>query len=140
MERDENGRVRGRHQLRVRYQETDCAGVVYHANYLNYFEVARTELLRSLGLPYRSLEETGIRLTVVDARARFLKPAYYDDHLEIDTRIIGVSGARVEFEYRIERIGDGVLVTTGSTVLACIDGERGRARRLPRELLDILGR
>ncbi|MFQ5653488.1 MAG: acyl-CoA thioesterase [Planctomycetota bacterium] len=123
--------------MRVRYQETDRAGVVYHSNYLIYFEIGRTELLRSLGHPYRRMEEEGLLLTVSEAGARFLRPARYDDLLRIETSVIECSGARVRFEYAIHGPGDELLCR-GFTVLACIDGERGSPRRLPSDLRSLL--
>lgn len=130
----------GRSTVRVRYAETDTGGVVYHSHYLVYFEVGRTELMRSLDVPYRQLEEEeGVLLPVVEASARYLRSAYYDDLLEIETRIARITGARVEFHYRVLRPSDGQLLCEGATTLACIDACSGRARRLPPRLLALGG-
>ena len=72
--------------IRVRYVDTDKMGVVYHGVYLSYFEVARTEMLRAAGIPYSRLEETGILMPVLEASARYLQPARYDDVLDLSTR------------------------------------------------------
>ncbi len=131
----------GAFELRVRYQETDQSGVVYHSNYFNYFEVGRTELLRSLGAPYRHLEEQGLRLTVVEACARYLLPARYDDLIRVETRLSSMAGARVAFLTRVLRIEGRMpltLLATGSTALACLDAVSGRPRRLPRALRELL--
>ena len=128
----------GIHEIRVRYEETDCSGVVYHTNFLNYFEVGRTELLRSLGLPYRRLEESGFLLTVVEAKVRFRRPAHYDDLLRVETEVTEARGARIDFLYRIIRVEDEELLCTGRTLLACLDARKGRPRRLPGSVLSLL--
>ncbi len=121
-------------RIRVRYEETDCSGVVYHANYFKYFEVGRTELMRSLGAPYRELEDLGLLLTVVEADAHYQSPARYDDLLRVDTALAEHSGARVRFHYRVFDDATGALLCSGSTRLGCLDQKSGRARRLPESL------
>ncbi|NOV01249.1 acyl-CoA thioesterase [Paenibacillus planticolens] len=113
------------HQLRVRYAETDQMGVVYHANYLNWFEIGRTELIRGLGYPYRSIEDKGLLLPVVEAEVKFKKPARYDDLVSINTRVIEISSVRLHFAYEIRKITEdltsvsaetkGDLLVTGNT-------------------------
>ncbi len=93
--------------LNVRYQETDKMGVVYHANYLNWFEIGRTEMIRSIGLSYREIEEHGLYLPVIDVRSRFVQPARYDDRVWIYVRISGFSPLRLEYEYEIRRCEQG---------------------------------
>lgn len=124
-------------RLRVRYSETDQMGVVYHGNYLHYFEVGRTELIRRLGLPYSELEARGWRLVVVEASLRLRAPARYDDELLVETRVGTVSRVRVEFDYRVRRVGEDPILAEGRTVLASV-GENGRPRRLPEEFHDAL--
>lgn len=102
------------HKLRVRYQETDQMGVVYHANYLNWFEVARTEYIRALGVTYKILEQQGLFLPVTDAEIKFVQPAKYDDLVSIHTRISRSTALRLEFEYRIFR-EPGELLVSGVT-------------------------
>lgn len=112
------------HQLRVRYAETDQMGVVYHVNYMNWFEVGRTEWIRSLGIQYRSLEEQGLLLPVVEANIQYQRPARYDDEIAVYTRLDSWTSVRLEFQYEIRRAAlseglheepTGELLVTGST-------------------------
>jgi acyl-CoA thioester hydrolase, YbgC/YbaW family len=108
------------HHLKARYAETDQMGVVYHANYLTWFEIGRTEMIRELGMPYRKIEERGLLLPVIDLGMQFLKPARYDDQIRVLTRIRDYSNIRMTFEVRIERIDDpsqqeGELLIIGHT-------------------------
>lgn len=104
------------HQLRVRYEETDQMGVVYHANYLTWFEIGRTELIRGLGYPYRRIEDMGLLLPVVEAEVKFKKPARYDDLVIIHTRVIEMSSVRLHFAYEIRKISEEMTaLTEGST-------------------------
>jgi acyl-CoA thioester hydrolase len=122
--------------LRVRYAETDQMGVAYHGEYFAWFEVGRTDLLRGLGVTYKEMEARDIRLPVIEASARYLRPALYDDVLEVRTHLTEVGGARLSFSYEIHRGDEGVLAT-GATSHAAIDG-RGRPRRLPPDLRSLL--
>ncbi|MDO3678964.1 acyl-CoA thioesterase [Paenibacillus ehimensis] len=101
------------HTLRVRYQETDQMGVVYHANYLNWFEVGRTELIRELGMPYQTLEARGLLLPVIEADLKFRSPSRYDDLVTIDTKVIDATNLRIRFAYEIKR-GEELLVSGGT--------------------------
>lgn len=87
--------------LRVRYQETDQMGVVYHVNYLNWFEIGRTEWVRQAGISYRDMEARGLMLPVTDVEASFKQPALYDDWITICTQVVEMSAIRVRFESRI---------------------------------------
>lgn len=108
--------------VRVRYAETDQMGVVYHANYLVWFEVGRVDFIRSLGMDYRSMErEDGIGIAVVDVSARYKLPARYDDELVIETRLVAARGAVIKFGYRVLRSADGVLLCEGETVHVVVD-------------------
>lgn len=107
------GQLTSSTSIRVRYQETDQMGVVYHGNYLNWFEVGRTELLRDLGESYRTVEEKGLMLPVMDIVIRYLKPAKYDDLLNICTKIVHYSGVKLTFAYEIWR--DEELLVTGES-------------------------
>lgn len=120
--------------VRVRYAETDRMGVVYHANYLQYFEIGRTEAMRSLGATYRSLEEGGIALAVVECGLKFRAGAKYDDELRIVTRPSSAGRVRVRFDYEIWR-GDKLLCD-GFTVLACL--VNGKPAELPPEIRKML--
>lgn len=123
--------------VRVRYGEVDRMGVVYHANYLPYFETGRTEFLRALGTDYRAVEESGMLLVVADAGLRFSRPAGYDDVLRVRTRLVEVSGVRLRFEYEVDRPSDGTRVATGHTTLASTD-RSGRPVRLPAAMRALL--
>jgi len=111
--------------VRPRYEETDQMGVVYHGNYLTYFEVGRSEYFRSLGYSYRKLEEEGIILPVINASCNYILPAKYDDELAIRTRIIDLKGARLELFYEVVRKDDGeeVILATGKTQHAFVNKE-----------------
>lgn len=116
--------------LRVRYAETDKMGVVYYANYLVWFEVGRADLLRSLGWTYREMEVAGISLPVIEARCSYLRPARYDDEIEVRTEGRMLSPVRMEFEYQVVRIEDGTIAAEGKTVHAALDPS-GKPCRLP---------
>ena len=118
-------------RVRVRYVETDQMGVVYHSNYLIWFEVGRVEFIRQLGLDYRQMEEEdGCGISVVDAHVRFRAPARYDDELVIETRLLAARGAVIKFGYSILRETDGVLLCEGETVHVCV-GKNMKKRSLP---------
>ena len=121
---------------RVRYGEPDQMGVVYHANYLSFFEIARTELIRLRGVAYSSLEEGGLRLMVTEAAMQYHSPGRYDDVLAITARLRESGPARVRFDYEVRRDGEDEVLVTGHTVLASI-AEDGRPCRMPTELREI---
>ncbi len=118
-------------EIRVRYKETDAQGHVHHSNYLNYFEVARTEMLRSSGKSYRDLEADGVMLVVVKATCEYKRGAKYDDLLTVDTRLIKAKGTRIVHRYEIRN--ESGVVCLGETVVAAVDRE-GRVKRLPKWL------
>lgn len=122
--------------VRVRYGETDQMGVVYHANYLHYFETGRTELLRASGVAYSALETKGVFLVVTGAELRYRAAARYDEVLRIVTRVAAVGKASVRFEYVI-RGEDDRLLTEGATNLASVDASK-KPVRLPAELAALL--
>ena len=115
-------------EFRVRYQETDAMGRVHHANYLTWFELGRTELLRAAGYTYRQVEEQGYLLVIAEASCRYFLPAQYDDQLRLRTTTTRAKGASIEHEYELFR-GDQMLAK-GRTVVACVDRE-GNIKRLP---------
>lgn len=123
--------------VRVRYPETDQMGVVHHSHYLVWFEIGRTELLRTAGYPYVALEKDGIRMPVVEASCKYHSPARYDDLVLVQTRLEQVSRASVRFAYRVLRSDDGKVLATGSTRHAAIDSQ-GAPRRLPERLVSLL--
>jgi acyl-CoA thioester hydrolase len=117
-------------KIRVRYAETDRMGYVYYGNYATYFEVARVEALRSLGFSYRSLEDQGILLPVLDFSIRYRRPAYYDDELTIKTVVPETPGARIKFDYEVYN-EKGDLITMASTTLVFIDKQTGKPCAAP---------
>jgi len=119
--------------IRVRYAETDQMGIAWHGEYLAWFEVGRTDLLRGCGCTYRDLEAQGLRLPVIEVQARFLRPALYDDVLEIRTRLTDLRKVRVTFAYEVFREGTEGPLATGSTSHAALDRE-GRPCRIPEDL------
>jgi acyl-CoA thioester hydrolase len=125
--------VTGSTTVRVRYAETDQMGVAWHGEYLAWFEVGRTDLLRGCGCTYRDLEAQGLRLPVIEVQARFLRPARYDDVLEIRTRLTALGKVRVSFGYEVRREGTEGPLATGSTSHAALDRE-GRLCRIPEDL------
>ena len=119
--------------LRVRYAETDRMGVVYYANYFVWFEVARADLLRTLGWSYREMEASGVQLPVIEAQCEYKRPARYDDEIEVRTEGRLVSAVRLEFAYEVVVKGLPETAATGRTVHAAI-GPDGRPVRLPQRL------
>ena len=117
--------------LRVRYAETDQLGVVYHSNYLVWFEIGREEFMREHGLSYKEMElEEGCMIAVVEAMARYRAPARYDEELVVETELQSARGAVIRFEYRVVRAEDSVLLCEGHTVHVVVDRNMKR-RRLP---------
>ncbi len=117
--------------VRVRYAETDQMGVVYHANYLVWFEVGRVELIRALGIEYKRMEiEDDCHIVVADAHCRYLLSAKYDEVLRIRTRIAESRNRIVKFSYEVFRDADGKLLATGETT-HIICGSNGRPKLLP---------
>ena len=111
-------------------------GVVYYANYLVWFEVARADLLRSLNWSYREMEESGVVLPVIEAHCEYQRPARYDDEIEVLTQGEMMSGVRMRFRYTVVRAADGTVAAQGHTVHAAVDLD-GRPRRLPQRLRQV---
>lgn len=122
---------------RVDYSETDQMGVVYHARYLVWLDVGRTEHLRSTGISYRELEEMGLRLAVTEAAIRYRRPARYDDPVRVRTWIRERASRRVTFDYVVEHEGTGAVLATATTALAVLDQSFDFAR-LPAAVADRL--
>jgi acyl-CoA thioester hydrolase len=121
----------GEARVRVRYAETDQMGVVYHSNYLVWFEIGRVELIRSMGLDYKRMEaEEGCGIAVVDVHVRYRAPARYDDELVVRTKLLAARGAVIRFGYKVLRVEDGVLLCEGETVHVVVDKEM-KKRSLP---------
>jgi acyl-CoA thioester hydrolase len=123
-------------RVRVRYAETDTMGVAYHANYLVWCEIGRTDLIRTLGSSYAEMEQQGLRLAVAEASLRYSAPARYDDELIVETRLERAQSRFVTFSYRIVLENPagpgqaGTLLATATTVLVSID-HAGRTRVMP---------
>jgi acyl-CoA thioester hydrolase len=124
-------------RVRVRYAETDKMGVVYYANYLVWFEIGRTDLLRESGWNYREMEMEGYSLPVIEAHCAYRQSARYDDELEVRTTGAMLSPVRVQFTYEIVRVVDAATLATGTTVHATLD-RTGRPCRLPERVRTLL--
>jgi acyl-CoA thioester hydrolase len=123
-------------QLRVRYAETDQMGVVYHSNYVVWFEVGRVEMLRQLGFTYRDMEQQdNTHIAVVDVHCRFKYPARYDDLIDIRTRLINVRESLLHFGYEIRRAEDGKALAEGESMHIVVNSEFRRIH-LPKKYLD----
>jgi len=120
--------IQSRIQVAVRYAETDMMGIVYHGSYLPWFEIGRTTLLKEHGISYRDLEAAGYRLPVLEVRVKYLKPAFYDDTITVQTTLAEKPLLRIELTYEVRRDDD--LLATAQTAHAFIDRE-GRPVRPP---------
>ena len=123
-------------EILVRYAEVDRMDFVHSSRYLEWFEIGRTELLRSLGFPYRKLEERGLFLPVVEAHVEYIRPVHYDDRLRVVTSG-RLEGAKLRMEYEVLR--DGEPVARGYTLHACLN-RGGKPVRPPRALREALGK
>jgi acyl-CoA thioester hydrolase len=123
--------------VRVNYSETDQMGVVYHARYLVWLDVARCEHLRLSGMSYRELEQAGLRLAVSELAIRYRQPARYDDLIRIRCWIREVASRRVDFGYAVEHAEDRRLLATASTRLIALDIGMTLAR-LPQQVRQVL--
>ncbi|MBO7090619.1 MAG: acyl-CoA thioesterase [Victivallales bacterium] len=122
-------------QYRVCYADTDQMGVVYYANYFMLFERARTELLRLNGLSYRQIEEQGFMLPVLDAHAKYHRPARYDDLLDVTARVVEFDGLKLKTACEVKR--DGVLLVDGDVTLVFLNAQTGRPSRPPENIRKI---
>jgi len=125
------------HQIsfRVRYGETDQMGVVHHGNYALYFEMARIEWLRELGVSYKAMEESGIALPVVNLTVNYRKPLFYDDELAVTTRLKGLPTATIKFEFEIQN-QNKELCSTAEVTLVFLNNSTRKPMRCPQELLE----
>ena len=119
--------------LRVRYAETDQMGIVYYSNYFVWFEVARTDLLRTLGWTYREMEQGGVQLPVIEATCKYQRPARYDDEVEVRTQGRLCSPVRMEFAYEVVVKGQDEVAAIGKTVHAATD-RSGKPCRIPERI------
>jgi acyl-CoA thioester hydrolase len=128
-----------KHQInvRVRYSETDQMRVVYHGSYIPYFEIGRVEWLRNKGISYKSLEDSGIALPIVNMNINYKKPARYDDLLTVTTTFKNYSGVKIEFECEIHN-EQGELLTIAQFLLVFIDTKTGKTIQPPAVILELL--
>lgn len=124
-------------RIRVRYGETDQMGYVYYGFYAMYYEVGRVESLRQLGLTYKSLEEMGIMMPVLENHSYYIAPARYDDLLRVVTTLKEKPGVRIRFEYEIFN-EENKLLNRGETLLVFIDMKTNKPCRPPQAMLDVL--
>ena len=122
---------------RVRYRECDPMGVVYHAHVLDWFEAARTEMLRDAGLAYKALEESGVIMPVVEATVRYHAPARYDDVVEVETTLPATAETRVPIDYVVRREGEPKALMTGRVTLCFVDAARGRPTSPPEQVVTL---
>lgn len=124
---------------RVIYGDTDQMGVAYYANYLKWFEIGRTELLRQVRIPYTAIEERGLRFPVIEVSCRYFRPSRYDDVITIETTLTSLGRATLTFSYRLLRKekGDEVLIASGWTRHACMD-QKGEITKISPEVEDHL--
>jgi len=120
-------------KVRVRYGETDQMGFVYYGNYAEFYEVARVEMLRSLGLSYKAMEENGVMMPVVELHCKYLKPALYDQEISIKVLIDEMPRARMLFKYELHNEA-GELINTGETLLVFVNMKSNRICFIPKDL------
>lgn len=119
-------------EIDVRYYETDGQGVVHHANYFKYFELARVEMLKAMGHDYADLERDGVYLVVHSVGCKFLRPARFGDRVRIVTEVTKATMARIEHRYEV--FVDQMRIAEGQSVIACVDSD-GVIRRMPEFLI-----
>ena len=122
--------IHTKHSLRVRYGETDPMKYVYYGNYAEYLEIGRVELFRSIGMSYNEIENQGIWLPVSEYKIKYLRPAFYDEKLEIHTYVKKIPGVRIEFEYEI--------FNEASTTLFFLDAKTNKVVKCPNYLMALI--
>ena len=124
-------------RIRVRYKETDAMGFVHHSNYVNYYEVARTEMLREFGTSYKELEDEGIMMPVMEVSMKYLRAAHYDDLLTVRITLTELPIVKMVFEHEVYN-QNGELLNTGKVVLAFMNSKTRRACRAPKWFAELL--
>jgi acyl-CoA thioester hydrolase len=130
--------IRNVTQIRVRYADTDQMKIAYYGKYFEYFEEGRSEMLRSLGLPYPELEAMGLMLPVIEAHAEYRHPARYDDLLQVVTLMRQVPVARVRLDYEIYKDGEKDLLVNGYTIHVFMSAETRKPTRAPAQFLEVI--
>lgn len=124
--------------IRVRYADTDAMKVVYHSNYFVWCEMGRTELLRSSGFSYKSIEENGISMPVIECKMNYKIPAVYDDIITVETNLTELSKVKLKLSYKIIHKAEGYLIAEGYTVHCFINISKNRPVRAPEQTYEIL--
>ena len=124
------------HTIRVRFAETDQMGYVYYGNYSTYYEVARAESIRALGLSYHEIEETGVIMPVLENNSKYIRPAKYDDELTLKLRIEKWPDVRIRYDYQIFK--DDILIHKGFTTLVFVNKSTGKPCQMPKLLGELL--
>jgi len=124
-------------KIRVRYGETDQMGYMYYGNYAEFYEVGRVEMLRSLGLTYSGMEQSGIMMPVLELKCKYLKPALYDEEISVKVIMDKMPGIRIHFRYEL-RNEKGELINTGETLLVFINMQTNRPSLPPKDFMDKL--
>jgi acyl-CoA thioester hydrolase len=124
-------------KIRVRYGETDQMGYMYYGNYAQYYEVGRVEMLRSLGMSYRSMEADGIMMPVLELKCKYIKPALYDQEITVKTIIKTLPGVRIFFEYELYNEKEE-LINIGSTTLVFVDMKKNKPTNPPENFMEKL--
>lgn len=129
--------LQGEYKIRVGYKDTDRMGIVHHSNYIVYYETARTELMRSLGLSYAEMEARGVMMPILDVQSHYMRPAQYDDILTVRVTMPEMPMARIRFEYEIFDSA-GNAINRGSTVLGFLHSDTRRPCRAPQWFVELL--
>ena len=124
-------------KIRVEYHHTDQMGIVHHSNYVKFFEVARTEWLRAMGVTYAEMERRGVMMPIVDVAVKYRNPALYDELISVTAFVDAMPMARMIFRYEV-RGEDGREIASGSTTLGFIDSQTRRPVRAPQWLLEVI--
>lgn len=117
--------------LRVHFYDTDTMGVVHHANYIRWFEVGRVEYLRSIGITLNDLISDGILFPITAVKAKYFSPARFDDELEMETTALAMTEVKLEFDYKIRRVGEEKILVKGYSQNVFTSAETGKISRLP---------
>ena len=129
--------ITGKTYFKVSYSDTDQMGFMHHSNYFRYYETARWELFRTLGIPYHEIEEEDVILPVINASAKFIKPAFYDQGIKINTKIKSHKGARIIFENQaINEAGE--IINEAQITVACVRKSTGKACFPPNRISDTM--
>lgn len=125
-------------KIRVRYSETDQMGYVYNGNYAQYYEIGRVEMLRSLGMTYQEMEDSGVMMPLLELKSKFIKPALYDQELAIKTTVKTLPGVRIHFDYEIFNEAQE-LINIGHTILVFFDMEKKKPCSPPEDFMARIG-